>query len=212
MTHRTGGVSGRQAVPPTYPRGMSRHDERDEPALTFRRMELADLQLLHEWLQRPHIRRWWGDHDTYESVVEHYAPAIRGDKATELYLAVLDGQPVAFVQMYLVADHPDFAALIKAGDHVAGVDLFVADDALTGQGLGTALLRRFVDEVVFTAHPSTIGCIADPDVRNAASLRAFEKVGFHAERQFLDPSDGQMHALLRLDREGPRAASPPVSP
>jgi RimJ/RimL family protein N-acetyltransferase len=191
---------------------MGRHDGRDEPAPTFRRMELADLRLLHEWLQRPHIQRWWDEHETYASVVEQYAPAIRGDRATDLYLALLDGRPIGFLQTYLVADHPDFAALIEAGDHVAGVDLFVADETMTGKGLGTELLRRFVDEVVFAHHPAAIGCIADPDVRNTASLRAFEKAGFREVRQYLDPGDGQVHALLRLDRAGPRVASPCLSP
>ncbi len=39
-----------------------------------------------------------------------------------------------------------------------------------------------------------------PDARNLASVRAFEKAGFHVERTFVDPDDGQTHALVRLDR------------
>ena len=37
-------------------------------------MEAEDLRLLHEWLQRPHVRRWWTGCETYEQVVEHYLP------------------------------------------------------------------------------------------------------------------------------------------
>ena len=35
---------------------------------------------------------------------------------------------------------------------------------------------------------------------NIASVRAFEKAGFRVERTFVDPDDGQTHALVRLDR------------
>ena len=41
-------------------------------------MTAGDLRLLHEWLQREHVRTWWSKHETYEDVVEHYLPAIEG--------------------------------------------------------------------------------------------------------------------------------------
>ncbi|MEP6909598.1 MAG: GNAT family N-acetyltransferase [Actinomycetota bacterium] len=167
--------------------------------LRFRRMEAGDLPLLHEWLRRPHVQRWWRDRDTYEEVVEHYLPSIEGDDPTDLYFALLDGKPIGFVQTYLVSDYPEYAALVGVGEGVAGVDLFVGDARLTGQGIGSEILRRFVDEVVF-AVPTTTSCVADPDAKNVASLRAFEKAGFVVVKEFVDPEDGQVHALVRRDR------------
>jgi len=109
-------------------------------------------------------------------------------------------------ETYEVSDHPDYAALVGAGDGVAGVDLLIGDEALTGQGIGSEILRCFVDEVVF-APPTTRSCLADPDVRNVASIRAFQKAGFRPVREFLDPEDGQRHALVRRNRvEGPRSS------
>lgn len=160
-------------------------------------MAREDLRLLHEWLQRPYVQRWWTERQTYEQVVEHYGPSIDGGEPTDHYVALLDGQPIALVETYLVSDHPEYAALVGVGEGVAGVDLFIAEEALTGQGLGTELLRRFVEEIVF-ARPKTIACIAGPDARNAASIRAFEKAGFGVVREFVE--DGQPHALMRRDR------------
>lgn len=162
-------------------------------------MEEGDLRLLHEWLQRPHVRRWWKDRETYDEIVEHYLPSIEGTDPTDLYLAVLDEQPISFVQTYLVSDYPDYAALIGEGEGVAGVDLLIGDEELTGQGIGSEILRRFVDEIVF-ALPSTTSCVADPDVQNVASIRAFEKAGFSVVKEFVDPEDGQTHALVRRER------------
>ena len=171
----------------------------EERALRFRPLEPADLRLLHEWLQRPHVKRWWKDRETYEEVVEHYLPSIEGTDPTDLYLALLDEQPVSFVQTYLVSDYPEYAALIEVGEGVAGVDLLIGDEELTGQGIGSDILRRFVEEVVFVV-PATTGCVADPDVRNVASLRAFENAGFRVVKEFVDPEDGELHALVRRDR------------
>jgi RimJ/RimL family protein N-acetyltransferase len=167
--------------------------------LGFRRLDAADLRLLHEWLQREHVRNWWSKHDTYEEVGEHYLPAIDGREPTDLYLILLDERPIGFIQTYLVSDYPEHAALVQVGEHVAGVDLFIADAVLTGKGVGSEVLSAFTQEVVF-ARDTTIACVADPDVRNAASIRAFEKAGFSVVREFYDSSDGETHALMRLDR------------
>jgi RimJ/RimL family protein N-acetyltransferase len=166
----------------------------------FRPLGRDDLGLMHGWLQRPHVRRWWDDHASYEDIAEHYLPAIEGRRAVDLYLILLDGRPVGFIQAYLLADHPDFAALVGLGAGVAGVDLFVGEEELTRKGLGTEVLRAFVRDVVF-AEPGTTACIADPDVRNTASIRAFEKAGFRRVGEFVDAEDGQLHAVVRLDRE-----------
>jgi RimJ/RimL family protein N-acetyltransferase len=167
--------------------------------LRFRPMQVDDLRLLHEWLQRPHVLRWWSKHETYDDVVAYYGPAIDGSDPTDLYVVLLDDVPFGFVQTYAVADYPEYAALVEAEDGAAGVDLFIADEWLTGRGLGSELLRRFTAEVVF-ANPATSHCIADPDAENLASVRAFEKAGFRVVRTFVDPEDDKLHALVRLDR------------
>ena len=167
--------------------------------LSFRSLGRDDLPLLHEWLQRPHVHAWWSDHETLEEVVEHYLPAIDGDDPTDHFLVLADGRPVAFIETYLIADYPEWAELIGAAEGAAGVDLLIGDEELTGKGLGTRMLAQFLDEIVF-ARPGTTHCLADPDVRNEASIRLFAKLGFRVVREFVDPADEQLHALVRLDR------------
>ena len=168
-------------------------------AITFRLMTRDDLPLVHEWHQRPHVARWWTARTTFEETEAHYVPTIKGTEPTQHYLALLDGEPLGMIQTYLVSDYPDYAALIEEGEGTAGLDLFIGDEAQTGRGLGTEMIRRFVEEIVF-ARPETIACTADPDLENAASVRAFEKAGFRAVREFVDPEDGQLHALVRRER------------
>jgi aminoglycoside 6'-N-acetyltransferase len=168
-------------------------------AITFRLVTRDDLPLVHEWHQRPHVLRWWTARPTLEETEQHYVPTIEGEEPTEHYVAFLDGEPLGMIQTYLVSDYPDYAALIGEGEGAAGVDLFIADEGRTGRGLGTEMIRKFVEEIVF-ARPETTAATADPDVRNTASMRAFEKAGFRSVREFVDPSDGHVHALVRRDR------------
>jgi RimJ/RimL family protein N-acetyltransferase len=168
--------------------------------LSFRPMTEADLPLLHVWLQRPHVRRWWGEERTLEQVAEHYLPAIEGRDPTDHYFVLLDGRPVGMVQTYLVSDYPEHAALMRVTDSAtAGLDILIGVAELIGQGLGTAILDHFVSEVVF-ARAGITSCIADPDVANVASVRAFEKAGFRVVRTFLDPNGDQTRAVVRRDR------------
>ena len=166
----------------------------------FRPLTADELPLLYEWLQREHIQRWWTDRETYDEVVQHYLPAIEGGEPTDLYLILLDGLPVGFIQTYRVADYQEYRDLVAVEEGVAGVDLFVAEPELTGRGFGSEALRRFVADIVFS-DPEIHACVADPDAENIASLRAFEKAGFRVVRRFVDPNDhDKLHALLRLDR------------
>jgi len=169
-------------------------------ALSFRRLTEGDLPLLHGWLMRPHIRRWWDDGETLEEVTDHYLAEIEGREPSDLYVVQVDGRDAGFIQTYLVADYPEYAALVGVGEGVAGVDLFLADPDDTGRGLGTEVIETFVSEIVF-APAATTACVADPDVQNAASLRAFEKAGFRPAGEFVDPEDGQLHRLVRRERE-----------
>jgi len=168
--------------------------------LGFRRLGEEDLPMLHEWLQREHVKRWWSKHETFENVSEHYLPAILGSDPTQLYVIERDDRAAGFIQTYPVTDYPEYAALTGAGEGVAGVDLFLAEEEQTGRGFGSRVIAEFVRGVVF-ATPTTTACVADPDADNRASIRAFEKAGFAAIREFQDPhDDNRVHVLMRLER------------
>jgi RimJ/RimL family protein N-acetyltransferase len=177
-------------------------------------MTREDLPLVHEWHQRAHVQEWWVERRTFEETEAHYLPTIEGIEPTDHYIALLDGEPFGLIQTYLVSDYPDYAALIGEGEGTAGVDLYIADRSNIGRGLGTEMLRRFVEEIIF-ARPETRAVTADPSRRNEASLRAFEKAGFRTVREFHDPEDDEPHVLVRRERNrsgNPAASSARPSP
>lgn len=168
-------------------------------AIAFRLVTRDDYPLLLEWHRRPHVEQWWTKRTTIEEIEEHYGPTIDGTEPTDHYMALVDGEPLGMIQTYLVADYPDYAELIGEPEGVAGVDLFIGEEAMTRRGLGTEMIRRFTEDIVF-ARPGTTVATADPDVRNIASMRAFEKAGFRSVTEFVDPADGERHALMKRVR------------
>jgi len=162
--------------------------------IEFEPLRKDDLQLVRGWLGREHVRRWW--RDPLESLAE-YEQAIDGLDPTDHYLIVVDGRPVGMIETYLVADHPEWDAIIQVGEGVAGVDLLIGEEELTGRGLGPQVLQAFAEEVVF-ANPATHACVAAVDEANRRSWRAFEKAGFLYVRDVEE--HGRPHRLMRLDR------------
>jgi aminoglycoside 6'-N-acetyltransferase len=163
----------------------------------FRPLTLDDLPLLRSWLEREHVKRWWTDPSDEESVAAEYVPAIEGRDPTQHYVIVLGGRPIGMIQTYLLSDHPEDAALIGAGPGVAGVDLLIGEEELTGQGLGVEILRAFTRDVVF-AQPGVHACVAGVHPDNRRSLRAFEKAGFSPGIEYV--YEGKPERLMRLDR------------
>ena len=165
--------------------------------IEFTPLTAEDLPLLHDWLRREHVRRWWRDTETYEEVVEYYTPSLEGRDPTDLFLIVLDGVPAGMIQTYLVDDYPEWAAVIEVGEGAAGVDLLIGEEEHTGRGLGAQVLEAFVRDVVF-ARPGTTACVATVEEPNRRSWRAFEKAGFRYVRDVEE--DGLPNRLLQLDR------------
>ena len=119
---------------------MTRWSEVD---VGFRPLTVGDLPLLYDWLGREHVRRWWGEPASYDEAVDEYLAAIEGRDPTDLYAIVVAGDGVGLIQTYLLADYPEYAALVDAGDEAAGLDLFLGEASLTGSGLGTHVIRSF---------------------------------------------------------------------
>ncbi len=72
--------------------------------------------------------------------------------------------------------------------------LLIGPRSLTGRGLGTALLGA-VAAWQLGREPATRRVVAEPDVRNIASLRAFERCGFRRVAELDLPSK---HAALMV--------------
>ena len=144
-------------------------------------MRRQDFPLLSAWLAQPHVQSWWREEHDIAAIEARYGPSVDGVDPTECFVVDRNGEPVGFIQRYLFADNPEWQrALSVTGtpSNAAGIDYLIGDPADRGRGLGPAIIRAFVADVVFGRHREWTQAAATPLVANIASWRALEKAGF----------------------------------
>ncbi|MFJ8645482.1 GNAT family N-acetyltransferase [Streptomyces sp. NPDC093546] len=139
------------------------------------RAEGTDLDVVHGWMQSPHIDAFWHQAWPRERWYEEIAGHLAGDAILPV-LVDLDGEPFAYIEVYRVV-RDRLAGQYAQLPHDLGVHIAIGDAARTGQGLGRRLLRALA-EGLLAADPACVRVVAEPDVTNAPSLRAFEAAGF----------------------------------
>lgn len=165
-----------------------------EHRLAIRPFTAGDLPQFEQWVNQPHVSRWW-EETTPEQIEEHYGPALRGEDATRLWVFEVNGRSLGFAQDYRIADHPEYALLCGRPDAI-GFDYLIGDAAFVGRGLGTSLLWVFLRDIVWPAYDAG-EFFAAPDHRNVASRRVLAKLGFTEGLWFDEPqADGRVDTVV----------------
>lgn len=185
-----------------------REDTRSSFDFTFRRLRDDDLPRMHRWLNDPAVVRWWEGADvSWPAVVSRYGPD--HPAFLEHWVAVLEGNPLGWIQCYCAADVAEGEAYYWK-DHLdlrrtAGIDYLVGEATQRTRGVGSAMIRAFVRDVVFPRHPEWELVAAGPFEANVPSWRALERAGFR-RLAVLDDEDGPC-VLMVVERgellEGP---------
>lgn len=157
--------------------------------------------MLHAWLNEPGVVAWWeGDDVSLEAVVRDYGSASSG--STEHWIASLAATDIGWMQCYPAVDEPEETGSwfdFGIDSTAAGIDYLVGDPARRGQGIGSAMIRAFVTDIVFGLHPDWSQACAGPYVANAGSWRALDKAGFRFVG-IIDDDEGPCR-LMAIDRD-----------
>jgi len=166
-------------------------------SFTFNPLQEADLDLLCQWLDKPHVKEWWNDGLTHEEIKAKYLSRI-GDKVVVPYIACLDKKPLGFIQYY----HAN-----QVGDGwwpdelvgTLGIDQYIGEEAFINQGYGTRMISAFVNKLLSEKIGNKI--ITDVDPQNARAIRCYEKVGFEFVKEILTP-DGLANLMVLARKIG----------
>lgn len=174
--------------------------EKMKASFAFRHIEADNLPLLHRWLQTPHVREWWADEpETLAGVVEQFHVRLREEPATRCFLILHSNRPIGYIQTYRIDDEPEYARAVQPTELSAGVDLYIGEEDSVHRGLGAAILRAFLRELVF-ADAAVETCLIGPDVRNRIAIRAYEKAGFTYWKTVDVPGEPAPEYMMRLTR------------
>ena len=145
--------------------------------------------MLADWLGRPHVAPWWREPSDFAAVEASYGPMIDGSDPTEGFIAVREGQPLAFLQRYRFDDNPHWQRTVAealadgaawARDEIrpcAGIDYLIGDQTMTGRGLGRQMIAAFV-ELTWRRYPDITAVVVAVDQANEASWRALQGADF----------------------------------
>ena len=162
--------------------------------ITFRPLSDSDAGLLLIWMASPHVQPWWHqDGSTPEDEVEEALGFIGSDEVAA-FIIELNKRPIGYIQHY----DPTYAydGFYFAGQPAGsqGVDMFIGDVSLTGQGLGSQILRQFCDGLLAKGAPKLL---IDPDAGNAQAIKAYQNAGFTIYEEHDSPRWGRVTLMSR---------------
>lgn len=160
------------------------------------------LPMLRAWLARPHVAEWWGDADSIEELRSHYVLAAAQAGATRGYIARLGGEPIGFMQSYVVLGSGGGWWEDETDPGARGIDQFLAAADRLDQGLGRRMISAFVRKLFDDAAVSVVQ--TDPDPANLRAIRCYAAAGFQAVKT-VDTPDGPA-LLMRCTRQSIAAA------
>jgi aminoglycoside 6'-N-acetyltransferase len=146
-------------------------------SISFTPLKKSDFARVAGWLAEPHVARWWHEPATVAYVDRHYGPCTRGDFRTRVYIVRLGRTPIGMIQCYLTDSWPKDTAGWDAPNSV-GIDYLIGRADLIGQGLGTAMIKQFEQQIIRPLYPDASHIISDPETANTASVRVLAKSGF----------------------------------
>jgi aminoglycoside 6'-N-acetyltransferase len=177
------------------------------PAVELRPLRRADFPLLARWLAEPLVARWWAHETTPEAVERDFGPAVDGAEPARMYLGWAEGRPIGFVQVYALADCPEYAAelvgVCAVPPGALSIDYLIGEPSARGRGLGAELIAAGVGRG-FADHPGAQEVLVPVAAANVASRRALRRAGAeeYAEGELtpdnpVDPRDHVVHRLAR---------------
>lgn len=96
------------------------------------------------------------------------------DPAINPFMVECNDVPIGYIQSWdphAEADHPCHDQPLGT----RGIDQFIGEPELIGQGHGTAFIRLFVESLFKAGAPRVV---TDPNPRNSRAIRAYAKAGF----------------------------------
>ncbi|MFJ9696446.1 GNAT family N-acetyltransferase [Kitasatospora sp. NPDC101183] len=153
-----------------------------------------DLETLVAWMNDPEVAEFWQLAGPPAVTEAHLRPQLEGDGRSVPCLGLLDGEPMSYWEVYR-ADLDPLARHYPARPHDTGIHLLLGPTTARGRGLGAVLITA-VAALLLCRLDACERVVAEPDVRNRRSVRAFERAGFRADAE-LDLPDKRAALMVR---------------
>lgn len=169
--------------------------------ITFRSLALSDIPLMHHWFNLPHVRKFYSLRSwTEEEVLEKFKPYILGEKPISGFIVLADKNQIAYIQTCKIAGYRSWGNQNLSEEIIknsAGLDIFIGEKSMIGKGLGGKIMQEFIENKIW---PEFQYCVVDPDIKNTAAIRCYEKLHFkeHTLTETVDALDQPVTLKLMI--------------
>ena len=141
-----------------------------------------DMRLVLKWLSEPELLQWVYGEDApwdIDKVIDRFADKTTPESAVTACFIMRDDREIGYIQYFPIAkDSYKFNSIgmyekVKNG---FGLDVFIGEPALWGQGIGTQTLD-LIEEHLKISIGAHLLC-SDPATDNERALRFWRKAGF----------------------------------
>ena len=184
----------------SLPNLIGKHKNLSLGIITFENLQKQQIPWLKEKLQQAHIAEWMHGAGL-QSCLDRIDGYHENSCEDQLWIASLSEKPFAYLISSRADKQEKFWKDIQFGQGEARtLDVFILDPELLGQGLGTRMIRQFIQEL-----PAVVtDILIDPEKTNTRAVRVYEKVGFRDCFEFIAPWHPVPHRQMHLKRPNPR--------
>ena len=158
---------------------------------------------MHSWLNKRHVSKWYGKEDDFhsmESVKKKYLPRTKKDNKTKSFIICHGRNYIGYIQVYKIADYPEYNKFVKTDSRSIGIDIFIGDENYLHKGYGHLIIRDFLMKIGFQT-PKINKCIIGPEPKNKIAIKSYQKAGFSYFKTIKLPDEKEPEYLMILEKE-----------
>ena len=168
--------------------------------LRFKPLEETDLELIHTWVHRPFVKKWF-EHmvmpwDEFQTTMHERL----NSGILWIFIIQTNGNPIGCIGYYDANKFADGSGLTEP-EGTYGIDLFIGEQEYLGKGYGTATLIQFIKKIMNDQKAllkPIHKIIVDPHTENIPALKMYTKLGFTISRHVDGPLYGKQY-IMTLD-------------
>jgi|GEM_PF-380377 len=166
--------------------------------ISFRKLQSKDIDLVWNWLNRPHVAKWYRSEPTFEDQKIKLLNRINMIEPTNVFIVQFASEDIGYIQTYRIDDYQDYQKEISFYENACGIDMFIGEEKYLHQGIGSTMIIKFLNNVAFILTNTSI-CILGPNPNNSSALKAYKKSGFKHLKN-VTTHDGEEY-LMTVDKK-----------
>jgi len=155
--------------------------------IRFKKVSLAEKNLIFEWLDLPHIREFWDNSQAHRDDIINFmegrqSPSPYFDGIFDYWVGYIDQIPYCFLMTSEYVDTPTLPdthrqRLSKSGKTFS-IDFCIGNCVYLGKGFAALTLEAFMQFMQQNIDPEINRFFIDPNINNPRAIHVYEKAGF----------------------------------